>query len=150
MKRKPTKKKSIPVKCFREMTLIERKPPVRAGIIKGIELGLGHREIAHSCGVSKEALGGWFKKCREIEAKFQELGLSREEIAELGGMNGDLIKRRGELEEKYGEGVITLVLEDKFWLELINDLKKADSRAESKMLGVIKRLIVGLSQRCWE
>ena len=41
------------------------------------------------------------------------------------------------------EEVITLVERDKFWLELINDLKKADARAESRMLGVIREAAIG-------
>jgi len=143
MKRKLTKKRKIPVKSHRDMTLIERRVEVRAGVLKGIEMGMGYEAIAHSCGVSQVALGNWFKKCREIEVKYQELGLSREEIAELGGLNGDLIRRREEYEEKYGEGVITLVLEDEFWLKLIYDLKMAGGRAESKMLGVIREAAIG-------
>ncbi len=41
------------------------------------------------------------------------------------------------------EGVITLVERDKFWLELIYDLKRADSRAETRMLGVIRGAAIG-------
>ena len=39
--------------------------------------------------------------------------------------------------------MITLVERDKFWLELIYDLKKADARAESRMLGVIREAAIG-------
>jgi hypothetical protein len=41
------------------------------------------------------------------------------------------------------EGVITLVERDKFWLELIYDLKKAEARAEARMLGVIREAAIG-------
>ena len=51
--------------------------------------------------------------------------------------------RREELEEQFGEGIISLVGEDKFWLELIRDLKRADARAESRMLGVIREAAIG-------
>ena len=73
---------------------------------------------------------------QEIEKKFESLGLTEEEIAELSTLNGDIVKRRTELEKKYGARVITLVVEDKFWLELIHDIKKADAGAEARMLGV--------------
>jgi len=56
MKRKPTKKKKVPIKSHRDMTLIERKEGVRAGVLKGLEMGMGYETIADNCGVSHEAL----------------------------------------------------------------------------------------------
>jgi hypothetical protein len=126
-----------------KMTLIEQKRSIRNAVLKGVELGLDYKTIANSCGICKATLGHWFKCCRETEKKFESLRLSEEEITELSTLNGDLIKRRKELEDRYGVGVITVVEEDKFWLKLVYDLKKADSRAETRMLGVIRGAAIG-------
>ena len=88
-------------------------------------------------------LSGWFKQCHAIEKKFESLRLSEEEIAEPSILDEDLVKRRAELEERFGVGVISLVIEEKFWLRLIYDLKRADSRAEARMLGVIRQAAIG-------
>jgi hypothetical protein len=93
--------------------------------------------------VNAITLSGWFKRCHEIEKKFESLGLREEEITELSTLNGDLIKRRKELEDRYGVGGISLVIEEKFWLGLIYDLKRADARAEARMLGVIREAAIG-------
>jgi hypothetical protein len=88
-------------------------------------------------------LSGWFKQCHAIEKKFESLRLSEEEIAELSCLEGELVKNRQELVDKYGGGVITLVEQEKFWLGLIYDLKRADARAEARMLGVIRGAAIG-------
>jgi hypothetical protein len=61
-------------------------------------------------------LSGWFKRCHAIEKKFESFGLIEVEIAEPSTLDEDLVKRRAELEERFGVGVISLVIEDKFWL----------------------------------
>jgi len=48
--------------------------------------------------------------------KFKSLGLIEEEIAELSCLDGELVKRREELEERFGEGVISLVEKEQFGL----------------------------------
>jgi hypothetical protein len=47
------------------------------------------------------------------------------------------------LKQGAGAGVISLVKEEGFWLDLIYDLKKADKRAESRMLRVIQDVAIG-------
>lgn len=42
-----------------------------------------------------------------------------------------------------GEVIISLVEKEQFWLELVFDIKKADERAESRMLRVIRKAAIG-------
>jgi hypothetical protein len=88
-------------------------------------------------------LSGWFKHCHEIEKKFESLGLGEEEITKPSTLDEDLVKRSAELEERFGVGIISLVGKEGFWFELICDLKKADARAETLMLGVIREAAIG-------
>jgi hypothetical protein len=69
-------------------------------------------------------LSVWFKLCHEIEKKFESFGLSDKEIAELSFMVVELVKRREEPEERFGEGVISLVEREQFRFKLIYDLKR--------------------------
>jgi len=98
---------------------MEQKRSIRNAVLKGVELGLSYETIANSCGINIATLGGWFKQCYEIEKKFESLRLTEEQITELSTLNGDLIKKREELEQRYGEGVISLVGKEGFWLGLI-------------------------------
>ena len=95
-----------------KMTLIEQKCSIRNAVLKGVELGLDYKTIANSCGMCIVTLSGWFKQCHAIEKKFESLRLSEEEIAELSTLDEDLVKRRAELEDKYGVGIISLVRQD--------------------------------------
>jgi hypothetical protein len=88
-------------------------------------------------------LSGWFKQCHEIEKKFESLRLSEEEIREPSTLDEDLVKRKAELAERFGAGIISLVGKEGFWLRLIYDLKEADSKAETRMLGVIQGAAIG-------
>jgi hypothetical protein len=143
MKRNVKNKRSQEVRDMRTLTLIEQKRHIRRGVLKGIELGVGYRTIANSCGVHSTTLGEWFKRCYQVEKELEALGLSKEDVERLSTLNGDLIKNRKELIEEYGEGVITLVGKEQFWLNLSYELKKAESGAETRMLGVIREAAIG-------
>jgi hypothetical protein len=79
----------------------------------------------------------------KVEKELYQMGFNNEEIAYLGGLDGELERRRAELEKEWGEGVIDYVRENKFWLELGLDVKKAESKAEVRMLGVIQDAAIG-------
>ena len=139
--RKRTKKK--PARDIRTLTLIEQKKSIRETVVKGMEMGLSYQVIANSCGVSASSLAHWMERCRYVEEKLIKMGLTAEEIDRLCTLDGQLYKHKEELVGEFGEGVISLVLEEKFWLELVYDLKKADARAETRMLGVIREAAIG-------
>jgi hypothetical protein len=124
-------------------TLIEQEPAIRAAVLKGIEYGLSYKNIADSVGVRPETLGIWLKKCRQVEQEFKDLGLDEGQIAYLSSLNVQLENRRQELDEEWGRNVISLVIKHKFFLKLAKDLKKAEAKAEERMLGVIREAAIG-------
>jgi hypothetical protein len=125
------------------ITMIEIRPSVRKTVLKGIEYGLSFQAIANTVGVLPQSISGWLKRAKEKEQNLIKLGLTKEEIYELSTLDGELLKDRDKYIEKYGEGVIKVVERDKFWLEFVVDMKKADGRSESRMLGVIRRAAIG-------
>lgn len=126
-----------------QTSLIELRPSIKQAVVRGMELGLSYEVIARSVGVSGQALSNWMKRCREVEDQFAQLGLSEEEIVELGKSNGEIEEQKKKWIERYGEGVVSLVIEKGFWLGLICDLKEAEGKAEGKMLGVIEEAAMG-------
>jgi hypothetical protein len=122
-----------------EQTLLEQSKANKAALIKGMELGLSYQKISEIIGCNPITVGNWIKRAYQAEQKLIQMDLSPEEIDELIGVNGD----REELVGKYGEGVVTLVMEELFWLKLGRDVKRAEGRAEARMLEVIRGAAIG-------
>lgn len=132
-----------PKKRRHGITLLEQKPSLKNALITGVSSGLEYGTIAKHIGVCTETMSGWLRKAGQVQDQFQKMGLSEEEIDEISQSIPELNKVRGELVEKYGQGVVTVIEQEGFWLELIYSLKKADAEAEGRMLGVIRGAAIG-------
>ena len=125
------------------MTLLEQKPSIYNAIVDGVKKGMTYADVARVCGVSPVTLSKWLAKAREAEREMEKLGLSCEEIDELSGSVDEIEREKDKWIGKYGEGVITVVIDRGLWLKLGYDLKKADGWAEARMLGVIQGAAMG-------
>lgn len=146
MSRRRLKKPPATAGDKRRITLIEQNPSMYNMIVKGIETGLTYSQVAKQCGVDPSTLTGWMNRAREIIEKMEQLGLTQEQVDELTVAVREGTINNGEntqLIAKYGEGIITLVIERGFWLTFAKSLIEADVKAEARMLGVIRGAAIG-------
>jgi hypothetical protein len=89
---------------------MEQKRPVGNSVLKGAGGEASYKTIANCCWTCIASLSGWFKRCHKTEKRLESFGLSEEEIAELSTLNWQLYMQGERSEDKYGNWLITLVV----------------------------------------
>jgi hypothetical protein len=125
------------------VTWLQQKPSIYNAIIEGVEKGLSYADVARAIGVHATTLSDWMNRARKAEQEMERLGLSTEQIDEIGANIEEIKRGEGEWEKEYGEGVISLVRREALWIGFAFDLRKADALAEGRMLGVIRDAAIG-------
>lgn len=146
MRKKRSKYATKIAKPQRDKTLIEQHEWIKRGVIEGVEQGVDYGTLSKAVGVGNGTIKGWIERCEQTRDKFLQLHFTEEEIEGLSQIDIENKEEAQRVGDKYGEGVVSLIREEGFWLKLGFELKRAEGRAETRMLGVIRDSAIGHQQ----